>query len=88
MQFILVFQRQSGSWVTHRPKIVRHYLKGWFALDFITIAISAFDIIAVHDRLDLDSTGDADESDFTNLKVPRFLLDGQLRDAWGMLTGH
>ena len=49
LNFFLAFptdSRQSGShWVLHHYSIVRHYLTGWFLLDFGSSATSLIDII-------------------------------------------
>ena len=37
--------RDAGQWVTERSRIARHYLKGWFAIDLISIL--PFDVVSV-----------------------------------------
>ena len=51
LQFRLQYQTsdaQTGTrWVSDPAEIIKHYLKGWFALDFLSIAVATFDILPV-----------------------------------------
>ena len=47
LQFVLIFQpssKESSSWETDPRTIAKHYLRGWFTIDLISILASAFDI--------------------------------------------
>ena len=37
----------AAGWVTNPVRIAGHYLRTWFFIDFISIAVSAFDFVAV-----------------------------------------
>jgi hypothetical protein len=40
LQFFMAYQEDAskgGMWITHRPKIVKHYLRGWFFIDILSI---------------------------------------------------
>lgn len=51
LQFTLMYPQNSGRegsrWISNPRKIVRHYLRGWFPLDFVCIAVSVFDYISL-----------------------------------------
>ena len=53
INFNLAYRTVSGAgpravgWVTDPVRIMRHYLGTWFFIDFISIAVSAFDFMAV-----------------------------------------
>ena len=52
MQFFIVYHAEStertpAHWVTDRGLIARHYLRTWFTLDAMSIAVSSFDIVAL-----------------------------------------
>lgn len=53
LQFCLMFEMGSSSmthgavWVTKGWEIARNYLRGWFALDFCSVAVSAFDFLSL-----------------------------------------
>jgi hypothetical protein len=38
---------QGTRWVSEPFAIVRHYLLGWFIIDFMSIAVAVFDIILI-----------------------------------------
>jgi potassium voltage-gated channel Eag-related subfamily H protein 7 len=47
MQFFLIFRESTelgGGWIRDRGRIRRHYLKGWFTIDLVSIL--PFDIVA------------------------------------------
>jgi hypothetical protein len=47
MQFFLMYRlsaQKGGGWVRDRKMIVRHYLRGWFSIDLISIL--PFDVVA------------------------------------------
>ena len=40
LQFFMAYQestKKGGTWVTHRPKIVKHYLRTWFPIDLVSV---------------------------------------------------
>lgn len=53
LQFVLMYPKPGGAvtdtvrWIHDPDKIAKHYLKGWFAIDFGSIAISAIDIVTL-----------------------------------------
>ena len=56
LQFCLMFEEssesmtQGASWVVRPLPIAWHYLTGWFTLDFVSVAISAIDLIALFEE--------------------------------------
>ena len=50
-QFFIMYQTSRGEeetgmvWINDRCLIVRRYLKGWFAVDFLATGLSAVDIV-------------------------------------------
>jgi len=53
LQFFLMYPQAPKSatdtvrWVHDQDKIAMHYLKTWFSLDFLSICVSGFDLIAL-----------------------------------------
>ena len=51
VQFLLIYCEAEGAegarWVEDPRVIAIHYLRGWFALDALSIGVSSFDIIAI-----------------------------------------
>ena len=49
LQFRLMYTEVDSAfgtqWVTNPTRIIRHYLKTWFLLDAVSIAVAVFDII-------------------------------------------
>ena len=49
--FVLIYPEGEGEdgvrWVEQPRKIVAHYLRGWFAIDSISIGVSAVDIVVL-----------------------------------------
>jgi hypothetical protein len=70
LQFRLQFEKsgesmtQGATWVIRPWPIAINYLKGWFAIDLLSVAVSAFDFLTV--------TGD-DGSTFEDFKILRVL---------------
>jgi hypothetical protein len=51
LQFFMMFRVQSGMmraerWVSDHGAIIRHYLYGWFLLDFLALMVGVFDVYA------------------------------------------
>jgi len=71
LQFILMYVETASEtndgtrWVHDPALIARHYLCGWFTLDFLSIAVSAFDVLALF--------GSEDLSQLKGLRVVRVL---------------
>ena len=52
LQFFLAYEDTSVAdvserWVTNHSKITRHYLSGWFSIDFVSCAVSGFDFMGL-----------------------------------------
>ena len=87
LQFFLMYQTSSDSeagarWVDSPKQIVKHYLKGWFALDLFSILLMTIDFITITSSGGGgDSCGsdqevevrDDEESSLTALRVLRVL---------------
>ena len=61
-QFVLVFEDESvpdasKRWVTDHGTICRHYLSGWFSIDFISCAVSGFDFMSLSSSPDASAVG-------------------------------
>ena len=62
LQFVLVFEDESVTdaskrWVTDHGTICRHYLSGWFSIDFISCAVSGFDFMSLSSSPDASAVG-------------------------------
>jgi len=69
LQFFLMFPVRTGTatvWVSDRRVIAKHYIKGWFWLDVVSVGVSGFDIISL-------VMGNSDFSKFKVLRVLRVL---------------
>lgn len=52
LQFFLVYEDMSIAdasqrWVQDKRKIARHYLSGWFSIDFVSCLVSGFDFVEI-----------------------------------------
>lgn len=77
-QFFLMFRvgRDEGSgtyWEYRLPQIALHYVKGWFALDVLSIFPSAFDILPF-----VPGSGFSSEGGAANLRVLRVVRTTRL----------
>ena len=78
LQFFLMYPQAPTSptdtvrWIHEPNKITKHYLKGWFTLDFVSIAISAIDYLT------LDVFTGGEESDLSNMKIFRVIRVARL----------
>ena len=61
--------RGGARWVDDQREIVKNYLLGWFAIDFLSIFVSGLDIV----NYAIDGDGSADTSTFRILRVLRAL---------------
>ena len=70
LQFFLMYPAGDNiggvHWVDSRRQIVRHYLMGWFGLDFFAIMLVTIDFITIE-------SGGGDASDVKDLRVLRVL---------------
>ena len=69
LQFFVMFEEAGESmvrgsvWVARPCAIARHYLTGWFPLDFVSVAVSGFDFVTLF----------SDSQEFSDLKILRVL---------------
>jgi hypothetical protein len=49
LQFFTIYRNEDGIQVRNHKRIALHYLKGWFLLDFISTAVSMFDLPGISD---------------------------------------
>lgn len=93
LQFILMHEitTKSGdsSWVSDRWLVAKHYLKGWFFIDFVSILVSALDYLpflldafAARDAMQQSQAGDVGD-----LKLLRVLRTLRLIRVVKVLTG-
>jgi hypothetical protein len=64
LQFFLiqaVSDQQGDRWITDHRTLVRMYLRGWFFIDFVSIAVSLLDVVSAARQ----------ESDFNRIKLIR-----------------
>jgi len=77
MQFRLMYCETSSTqgtrWVSEPFAIVRHYLLGWFIIDFMSIAVAVFDIIPIAENQNDVSSDDAKNGASSPLRLVRVM---------------
>jgi hypothetical protein len=77
LQFRLMYTERASSegtlrWVRDPLFIARHYLRGWFTIDALSIMVSAFDIIPLVQDAG-EGVSDAVRSDLRSLRMARVM---------------